>query len=131
MRIKEKSNLSRYGIADVKKIKKNVFEINKIVEKPDTQSAPSNLATHGAYILPPEIFPIIENLKPGKSGELWLPDAITQLMKVEKVLACEIQNATYYDTGNKFEYMKTVIEMGLKHPELNGKLRAYLKGLKM
>ena len=109
VRIKEKSNLSRYGIADVNKIKDNVYEIKKIVEKPDPDKAPSDLAAHGAYILPAEIFPIIENLKPGKSGELWLPDAIGQLIKVEKVLACEIKDAKYYDTGNKFEYMKTVI----------------------
>src|SRR3989344_457115 len=131
VRIKEKSNLSRYGIADVKKIKDNVYEIKKIVEKPDPDNAPSNLAAHGAYILPPEIFPIIENLKPGKSGELWLPDAIGQLIKIEKVLACEIADAKYYDTGNKFEYLKTVIELALLHPELNGQLRAYLRGLKI
>ncbi|OGG03236.1 UTP--glucose-1-phosphate uridylyltransferase [Candidatus Gottesmanbacteria bacterium RBG_16_37_8] len=131
VRIKDKSHLSRYGIGDVKLIKDNVYEIKKIVEKPDPDKAPSNLATHGAYILPPEIFPIIENLHPGKSGELWLPDAIGQLLKIEKVLACEIKNAIYYDTGDKFEYLKTVIEIALKHPELNGKLRNYLKKLKI
>jgi len=131
VRIKDKPHLSRYGIADVVKIKNNVYEIKKIVEKPDPKRAPSNLATHGAYILPPEIFPIIENLKPGKSGELWLPDAIDQLIKIEKVMACEIVNSRYYDTGNKFEYLKTVIEMALKHPELNGKLREYLRGLRL
>ena len=131
VRIEEKEDLSRYGIAEIERIKDNVYEIKKIVEKPEVKKAPSNLATHGAYILPPEIFPIIENLKPGKSGEIWLPDAIGQLLKIEKVLACEIKNATYYDTGNKFEYLKTVIELALKHKELNGKLRAYLKGLKL
>ncbi|OGG25961.1 UTP--glucose-1-phosphate uridylyltransferase, partial [Candidatus Gottesmanbacteria bacterium RIFCSPHIGHO2_12_FULL_40_13] len=131
VRIKEKSHLSRYGIADVKPVKKNVYEIKRIVEKPDSDKAPSNLATHGAYILPPEIFPIIENLKPGKGGEMWLPDAIEQLIKIERVLTCEIKNAVYYDTGNKFDYLKTVISFGLTHPDLNGKLREYLKGLKL
>jgi len=131
VRIKEKEDLSRYGIAKVKTVKNNVFEIEDIIEKPDPEKAPSNLATHGAYILPPEIFPIIENLTPGKGGELWLPEAIEQLLKIEKVYACEIQNATYYDTGNKFEYLKTVIEFGLRHPELNGSLRTYLKSLEL
>lgn len=131
VRIKKKEDLRRYGIADIKKVKDNVFELIDIVEKPDPEKAPSNLAAHGAYILPPEIFPIIENLKPGKGGELWLPDAIEQLLKIEKVLVCEIKNAIYYDTGNKFEYLKTVIELALRHPELNGKLRTYLKSLKL
>lgn len=131
VRIHEKSDLGRYGIADVKIVKDNVFEVLDIVEKPDPKSAPSNLAAHGAYILPPEIFPIIENLKPGRGGELWLPDAIDQLLKIEKVLVCEIKNARYYDTGNKFEYLKTVIEFALEHPDLNGDLKKYLKGLKL
>ena len=131
VRIKKKSDLARYGIADVKHVKDNVYQLQKIVEKPDPDRAPSNLAAHGAYILPPEIFPIIENLKPGKGGELWLPEAIEQLHKIEKVLVCEIKNAKYYDTGNKFEYLKNVIELSLQHPDLNGDLKKYLKGLKI
>ena len=101
------------------------------MEKPDPENAPSNLAAHGAYILPPEIFPIIENLTPGRGGELWLPEAIDQLLKIEKVLACEIKDATYYDTGNKFEYLKTVIEFGLRHPDINGDLKKYIKSLEL
>ena len=131
VRIKEKKDLSRYGIADIRHIKDNVYKILDIVEKPDPEKAPSNLAAHGAYILPPEIFPIIENLKPGRGGELWLPEAIDQLLKIEEVLVCEIKDAVYYDTGNKFEYLKTVIELALKHPDLNGDLRSYLKSLKI
>lgn len=131
VRIEEKKDLAHYGIAKVKHLKDNVYQVLDIVEKPEPDKAPSNLAAHGAYILPPEIFPIIENLKPGRGGELWLPDAIDQLLKIEKVLVCEIKNARYYDTGNKFEYLKTVIEFGLTHPDLNGDLRRYLKGLKL
>ncbi len=129
VRIKEKKDLSRYGIARTKPVRNNIYEIEEIIEKPDPSRAPSNLATHGAYILPPEIFPIIENLTPGRGGELWLSEAIDQLLKIEKVYACEIKNATYYDTGNIFEYLKTVIALGLKHPRLNGELRKYLKEL--
>lgn len=131
VRITEKKDVSRYGIAKVELVKDNVYQLLDIIEKPDPEKAPSNLAAHGAYILPPEIFPIIENLKPGRGGELWLPDAIEQLLKIEKVLVCEIKNARYYDTGNKFEYLKTVIEFALQHPDLNGDLRDYLKSLKL
>lgn len=132
VRIEKKEDLKRYGIAKYsKKLKDNVFKLEEIAEKPDPDKAPSNLAAHGAYILPPEIFPIIENLDPGKDNELWLPDAIDQLLKITQVLVCEIKNARYYDTGNKFEYLKTVIEFALHHPDLNGDLKAYLRSLKI
>lgn len=128
-----KKDLHRYGIADLKPWhqEKKVYQIKKIVEKPTSSEAPSDLATHGAYILPPEIFPILENLKPGKGGELWLVDAIDKLLEIEPVLACEIENGKYYDTGDKLEYLKTVVEFALSHPDLNGPFRDYLKHLKI
>lgn len=132
VRIESKDSLSRYGIADLEPVEGNVFKIKKIVEKPMPEEAPSDLATHGAYILPAKIFDIIRNLKPGKGGEIWLPDAITELIKTGyPVYACEIKNAKYYDTGNKLEYLKTVIEFALRHPDFNDEFRDYLKGLNL
>ncbi len=132
VRIKNKKDLSRYGIADVQKIEGNVFKIKKIVEKPEPNEAPSNLATHGAYVLPPEIFEILEKQKPGKGGEIWLPEAIDTLIKNGyPVFCCEIKNGRYYDTGNKLEYLKTVVEFALTHKDLNGEFREYLKDLKL
>ncbi len=132
VRIETKDHLSRYGIAELEPVEDKVFEIKKIVEKPLPDNAPSNLATHGAYILPPEIFPALRGLKPGKGGEVWLVDAINVLREQGfKVYACEIENAKYYDTGNKIEYLKTVIEFALNHPDINGEFRKYLKSLKI
>ncbi|MBD3208600.1 MAG: UTP--glucose-1-phosphate uridylyltransferase [Candidatus Nealsonbacteria bacterium] len=128
VRIESKDQLSRYGIADVEKVEGKIYKIKKIVEKPLPQDAPSNLATHGAYILPPEIFEIIENLKPSKGGEIWLVDAINKLKKEGvPVYACEIENGKYYDTGNKLEYLKTVIEFALSRPEFSEDIKNYLK----
>ncbi|MDD5145252.1 MAG: UTP--glucose-1-phosphate uridylyltransferase [Candidatus Pacebacteria bacterium] len=132
VRIDSKDNLSRYGIADLEDVKGNVFKIKKIVEKPLPQEAPSNLATHGAYILPPEIFDIIRNLKPGRGGEIWLTDAINALiLQGFPVFACEIKNAKYYDTGNKIEYLKTVVEFALRHQDFGKEFKKYLKDLKL
>jgi len=132
VRIETKDSLSRYGIADLEPIEGNVSKIKKIVEKPLPAEAPSNLATHGAYILPPEIFEIIRNLKPGKDGEIWLVDAINELIKTGyPVYACEIKNGKYYDTGNKLEYLKTVVEFALRHPDFNNEFKNYLKGLEL
>ena len=132
VRIKEKDQVSRYGIADIKKVDNGVFRIKKIVEKPKPEKAPSNLATHGAYILPPEIFKVIKNLKPSKGGEIWLVDAINELNKKGvPVYACEIKGGKYYDTGNKLEYLKTVIEFALSRSEFSKDLKKYLKNLKL
>jgi len=132
VRIETKDQLSRYGIADIEPVEENIFKIKKIVEKPLPDKAPSNLATHGAYILPSEIFNIIKNLSPGKDGEIWLVDAINELIKKKfPVYGCEIKNGKYYDTGNKVEYLKTVVEFALRHPDFSDEFREYLKSLKL
>lgn len=132
VRIRQKADLKRYGIAKAEPVADNVFKIEKIVEKPDPEKAPSNLATHGAYILPRVIFDILRNQKPGTGGEIYLPEAIDALIKTGyPVYACEIKEGKYYDTGNKLEYLKTVVEFALAHGDLNGEFREYLKSLKL
>lgn len=132
VRIETKDHLSRYGIADLEHVDGPVYKINKIIEKPIPDQAPSNLATHGAYILPEQIFPALKKLKPGKAGEIWLVDAINLLKKEGfPIYACEIQNGKYYDTGNKLEYMKTVVEFALTHQGINGEFKKFLKSLKL
>jgi UTP--glucose-1-phosphate uridylyltransferase len=128
VRVPEES-VSKYGIADVSLVKDNIFKINQIVEKPKVGEAPSNLAAHGAYIMPPRLFEILEETSLGKDNELWLTDAITALAKEQDIYAVEIQNGKYYDTGNKLEYLKTVVEFGLKHPDLNGHFKQFLQEL--
>jgi len=132
VRIETKDHLSRYGIADLEHVDGKVYKIKKIVEKPIPDEAPSNLATHGAYILPPEIFPALRNVKPGKGGEIWLVDAINVLKKEGiPVYACEIENGKYYDTGNKLEYMKTIVEFALTHPTIKDQFKEFIKSLKI
>lgn len=130
VKIEKKEDLKRYGIAELEQVEGNVHKIKRIVEKPDPEDAPSNIATHGAYILPPEIFDALRRVKPGKGGEVWLVDAIN-LLKEEGMgtYAVVLDNAKYYDTGNKLEYMKTIVDIALKHPEVNGQFRTYLKSL--
>lgn len=130
VRIKKKEDLKRYGIADLEHVEGNIHRIKNIVEKPEPEDAPSDIATHGAYILPPEIFGALKRLKPGKGGEIWLVDAIN-LLREEGMATYTVvlDDAKYYDTGNKLEYMKTIIDIALKHPEVNGGLKEYLKSL--
>lgn len=130
VRINKKEDLSRYGIADVTPVDGNVYKINSIVEKPTPDEAPSNLATHGAYILPPEIFGALKDLNPGKGGEIWLVDAINVLReKGVPIYAVEIKDGKYYDTGNKIEYMKTVVELALEHEDIKDEFKKFLSNL--
>ena len=132
VRIANKEDLNRYGIAKVTHVEENIYKIEKIIEKPRKEDAPSDLATHGAYILPPDIFDLLRKQEVKKGGEIYLSKAIDDLIKAGyPVFACEIKNGQYYDTGNKLEYMKTVVDMGLQHPDINGDFREFLKGLKL
>ncbi|MFA6081654.1 MAG: UTP--glucose-1-phosphate uridylyltransferase [Patescibacteria group bacterium] len=132
VKIEKKEDLKRYGIADLTHVENNVYKINKIVEKPEPDKAPSNIATHGGYILPPEIFSALKKVKPGKGGEIWLVDAIN-LLKNEgvPVYTVVIENGKYYDTGDKFEYLKTVIEFALEHEEISEEFKTFIKSLKI
>lgn len=126
-----KEDISKYGIAEVSPVEDNIFKIKKIVEKPEPKDAPSDLATHGSYIFTPEIFKILEALKPSKDGEIWIAEAIDKLIEKRDVYAVELKNAKYYDCGNKLAYLKTVVDHGLRHPDINGEFRKYLKELKL
>lgn len=130
VKIEKHEDLKRYGIADIEPVSGNVFKIKNIVEKPDPDQAPSDIATHGAYILPPEIFQALKNLEPGKGGEIWLTDGINSLRDQGiPVYGVEIENGKYYDTGSKLEYMKTVVEFAINHPGINGEFKKFLKEL--
>ncbi|OGV96487.1 UTP--glucose-1-phosphate uridylyltransferase [Microgenomates group bacterium RBG_16_45_19] len=132
VKIEKKEDLSRYGIADLTLVRDNIYVINRIIEKPKPEEAPSQIATHGCYVLTPDIFEVLNSQKPGTGGEYYLPEAIDELRaRGRKIYACEIVGGKYYDTGNKIEYLKTVVEFALKHPEINGEFREYLKGLEL
>jgi UTP--glucose-1-phosphate uridylyltransferase len=71
-------------------------------------------------------------VQPGKGGEIWLVDGINKLRdQGVPVFAVEIQDAKYYDTGNKLEYMKTIVDLALEHPDVKDEFRQYLKDLKL
>lgn len=126
VRISDRNALSKYGIAQVKEISGNVYRIEKIIEKPNPDEAPSDIATHGAYVFTPTIWKYLDQLTPGKSGELWLSDAIAELIKNEPVYTVLVENARYYDIGDKLGFIEANIEFGLKRPEIATQLKTYL-----
>lgn len=122
---KPEEQLSRYGIVSGEEIDKKTVKVDTFVEKPAPGKAPSNLAVLARYIITPEIFEILANTKPGKDGELRLADALKQHAKDHDVYA-KVLDGTWYDCGNKEEYLKAIVAYGLKHPEVNGSFKKYL-----
>lgn len=127
VRIEKKEDLSRYGIAQIKPVEGNIYQIEKIVEKPVPGEEPSDVATHGAYIFTPTIWEHLDKLQAGKSGEYWLPDAVSALMRQEPVYTVIVENAHYYDIGDKLGFIEANIEFGLQREGLRQKLKDYLK----
>lgn len=119
----------QYGIVSSVPLAANLEQVNGIVEKPRPENAPSTLAVVGRYILTPRIFYHLEKVQAGAGGEIQLTDGIAALMREEKMLAYRF-NGTRYDCGSKLGYLKAMVAMGLKHPEVSEEFSAYLHGLK-
>jgi len=124
----------RYGFAGGEEVRPGLIEAKKIIEKPGKDNAPSDLANVSGSIFTPDIFNYLdkaqENLREG--SELYYNDALKLMLEDgKKVLAAEIKGGKYYDTGNKLEYMKTVVEFALKHPDINGEFKKFLSELNL
>jgi UTP--glucose-1-phosphate uridylyltransferase len=117
--------VSRYGIVDGFELEKRLFCINHLVEKPQKEDAPSNLAIVGRYILTPRIFEILSNQEPGAGGEIQLTDAIAELNRYESVYAYEFMG-TRFDVGEKMGFIQTTIDYALQREDLRYELLKYL-----
>lgn len=131
VKLSKPEDYKRYGYVKGEEIEPGVWRVERLIEKPGKENAPSDLAIVANYLLTPDIFPILESQKPGTGGEYYLAEAIDLLAKEKPVYALEIKDAHYYDTGNKLEYLKTVVELALVHPDINGDFRKFLKTLKL
>lgn len=122
-----KNDVSKFGVIDGIKTDEDTYEIKKLVEKPKPEDAPSSLAAVGKYIITQDVFDILEGMQEGKSGEIRLADAFEILLERGKPLYGKILEGQWLDTGDKIGFLKATITMALKHEELNGEFREYLK----
>ena len=108
----QKKTISRWGIYDIqKKIDKNNFLINGVIEKPSLKIAPSNKAVIGRYILPKTIFKKLKNLKPGKGGEIHITDAIQSLISQNYKFIGHNFSGKYLDCGTMEGYINSTLEI--------------------
>ncbi|RKW31113.1 UTP--glucose-1-phosphate uridylyltransferase [[Eubacterium] yurii] len=124
----DRNDVNKYGIIQGKYIDENIHLIKDLVEKPDIESAPSNIAILGRYILKPDIFKILENQKPGKNNEIQLTDALKTLCETQAMYAYEFEGKRY-DVGEKFGFLQATVEFALKNNELKDEFLNYLKEL--
>lgn len=124
----EPSEASSYGIIDIGTSAdlSTPKAVLRTVEKPKPENAPSNYAVVGRYVFSAELFEVLKSIKPGVGGELQLTDGMDGLSKAGTLLATALQGVRY-DMGNLFQFVKAQIEYGLTRPELQEKLKSYLK----
>ena len=121
------TEIHKYGSLAVENIHDNVYKCTDMVEKPQTpEEVLSCYSILGRCVLPPEIFEILENTKPGKGGEIQLTDAMKEIATTVGMTAVEY-TGTRYDMGNKLGILQASIEVGINHPEVGEDFKKYLK----
>lgn len=132
VRAKTEQDYSRYAIVGGEQINEYLMDVKTIIEKPGSRSAaPSDFASVSGYIFEPIIFDYLQedlnNLEPNK--EFIMQNAMQRMMdEGHKFYGCEARNGKFYDTGNKLEYLKTVVDFALMHDELKDDFADYLRG---
>lgn len=106
-----------YGVVDVDAFDNRVGRLKGIVEKPEPDDAPSNLAVVGRYVLSSRIFEILEKTEPDHRGEIQITDAIAELLEEQAVDAYQFEGR-HFDCGSKLGFLQATVEYGRKHPEL-------------
>ncbi len=125
----EKNEVSKFGVIDGKDIGGNNFEINKFVEKPKAEDAPSNLAAVGIYVISPEVLKTLETMKSGKSGEIRLADAFDLMLENKKQIYGKKIEGEWLDTGNKLNFVKASLKFALKDKEIGEDVKRLIKSL--
>jgi UTP--glucose-1-phosphate uridylyltransferase len=130
IKVQSDSDYDRYGIVDGTEISPGLLKMSTIIEKPGKDKAPSDLASVSGYLLTPDIFKHIhvskDSIPEGK--EFYIQPAMQMYIESGgEILAYEVKNGRYYDTGNKLEYLKTVVDFALKHDDLKDDFLAYLQ----
>ncbi|WP_426358452.1 UTP--glucose-1-phosphate uridylyltransferase GalU [Pseudocolwellia sp. HL-MZ19] len=123
--------VSSYGVVDCggeELVAGESKAMTAVVEKPDVEDAPSNLAVVGRYVLSEKIWKLLATTAPGAGDEIQLTDAIDSLMELETVEAFHMTGKSH-DCGSKLGYMKANVEYGLRHPEIAEDFKAYIKEL--
>jgi len=118
-------DVNKYGIVAGMHIEDRIYKVKDLVEKPNVEEAPSNIAILGRYIISPRIFDILEHTAPGKGGEIQLTDALKTLAQKEAMYAYNFEGRRY-DVGDKLGFLEATVEFALQRAELRDEFLQYL-----
>ncbi len=118
----------KYGIVRTSQPEGKLHRVEALVEKPEPEHAPSNIAILGRYVIVPEIFEMLEKTPKGKGGEIQLTDALQLLLEKQEMYAYEFDGKRY-DVGDKLGFLKATCEFALERDELKDDFKRYLCGL--
>lgn len=121
---------SAYGVLDVKEDLGSMVSVRGMVEKPNVEEAPSNLAVIGRYILTPKVLNNLNKIKQGAGGEIQLTDAIAREIEAERDVYGYRFRGQRFDCGSKAGYLQATVAFGLARAELHDELAAYLDDMK-
>ena len=120
--------VSSLGIIDPVPVEECLFRVKGLVEKPPLREAPSRLAIVGRYVLTPEVFEKLEQVRPGALGEIQLTDAISMLLSEQDVYAYQFPGA-HFDVGTPLGLLKTSVYAALNREDVSDEFRAWIEGL--
>ncbi|WP_270166525.1 UTP--glucose-1-phosphate uridylyltransferase GalU [Paenibacillus sp. SYP-B4298] len=121
-------DVSKYGVVEGKHIEDRVYKVRNLIEKPQVEEAPSNIAILGRYIINPAIFEILEHTAPGKGDEIQLTDALRELAQKEAMYAYKFEGQRY-DVGDKQGFLQATVEFALRRGDLRDEFLNYLLAL--
>jgi UTP--glucose-1-phosphate uridylyltransferase len=131
VKAKDEGDFKRYGFIGGTELRSGVIELDSIVEKPgDRLAAPSDIASVSGYLLKPTIFSYLKQQKTELTGDGEFNQQVSMQRMIDdghKLYGFEVPGGIYYDTGNKLEYLKTVVDFALQHPELGDDFRRFLQ----
>ncbi len=124
-----KKIIHSFGVIDGVELEKGVYDVKKLVEKPSAEEAPSDLAVVGKYILTPEVFKVLEQVKPSERGEIGLAETLGEFLEQKgKIKGCQFEGK-WCACGDKLGYLKSIVNYGLKDPEIGNDFSKFLKKL--
>lgn len=123
------NEVSRYGIAAGKNVDERVYRLTGVIEKPAKEDAPSDLAVIGKYIYTPELFGMLSEMKPSSGGEYFPTDIFDLYVKSGGEMYGYQYEGVRYDCGEKLGFLKAIVQVGMKHPEVGEEFGRYLKSL--
>lgn len=124
-----KDQVDKFGVIDGTELEDGSYKIKRFVEKPKIELAPSKLAAVGLYIITPKVLQTLSTMESGKSGEIRLADAFDLMLESKEPIYGKKIEGEWLDTGNKFNFIKATLKLGLKHEEVKDDLQKLINEL--